>query len=104
MKWVQHKVPERRSELPSVLEHVRFALLEREYLVSRVSSEPLIRQNETCRDLVDEAKDYLLLPEKRSQMGGTRTRPRKPMGSNEMMFAVGGWCSGDAINMVERYK
>lgn len=103
MKWVSYCVGERESKLPEVLEHVRLPLVEREYLVSRISAEPLIRQNEACRDLVDEAKDYLLLPERRSKVGGPRTRPRKPMVSNETMFAVGGWCSGDAISMVEKY-
>lgn len=102
MRWVEHRVPDRQPDLPTILPHVRLPLLEREYLVSRVSSEPLIRQNEICRDLVDEAKDYLLLPDKRYQLSGTRTRPRKPTVTNEMMYAVGGWCSGDAISMVER--
>ena len=35
-----------------------------------VGSEPLIRSCEVCRDLVDKAKDYLLLPERRSSMNG----------------------------------
>lgn len=35
---------------------------------------------------------------------GPRTRPRKPIPSGEVLFAVGGWCSGDAINSVERYE
>lgn len=103
MKWVEHSVTERSPKLSLVLEHVRLPLVEREYLVSKIGVEPLIRQNEACRDLVDEAKDYLLLPERRSKVSGARTRPRKPMTSNETMFAIGGWCSGDAISMVEKY-
>ena len=34
---------------------------------------------------------------------GPRTRPRKPIRKGEVLFAVGGWCSGDAIASVERY-
>ncbi|KAK1786911.1 hypothetical protein P4O66_017014, partial [Electrophorus voltai] len=56
-----------------------------------------------CRDLVDEAKNYLLLPQERPLMQGPRTRPRKPIRCGEVLFAVGGWCSGDAISSVERY-
>ena len=36
-------------------------------------------------------------------MQGPRTRPRKPVRKGEVLFAVGGWCSGDAIATVERY-
>ena len=35
-----------------------------------VGMEPLIRSCDACRDLVDEAKDFLLLPERRAFMAG----------------------------------
>ena len=104
MKWVGHDVEGRKEHLATVLQYVRLPLLDRSYLVSRVGMEPLIRSSEACRDLVDEAKDYLLLPEQRSLLQGPRTTPRRPIQSNEVMFAVGGWCSGDAISLVERYN
>lgn len=104
MKWLKHDVANRKQHLASVLQYVRLPLLDRSYLVSQVGMEPLVRGCDACRDLVDEAKDYLLLPEKRSQFQGPRTRPRRPIQCNEVMFAVGGWCSGDAISLVERYS
>ncbi|CAF0953056.1 unnamed protein product [Didymodactylos carnosus] len=67
------------------------------------SSHPLTGSDQTCRDLVDEAKDYLLLPQERLNMQGPRTRPRKPIKPREVLFAVGGWCSGDAIASVVMY-
>ncbi|CAF4700562.1 unnamed protein product, partial [Rotaria sp. Silwood2] len=73
------------------------------FLVNTVSSDSLIRSDQTCRDLVDEAKDYLLLPQERLNMQGPRTRRRKPIKSSEVLFAVGGWCSGDAIASVEMF-
>ena len=36
-------------------------------------------------------------------MQGPRTRPRRPIRRGEVLFAVGGWCSGNAIESVERY-
>uniref|UniRef100_A0A8C7RWA8 Kelch-like protein 20 n=1 Tax=Oncorhynchus mykiss TaxID=8022 RepID=A0A8C7RWA8_ONCMY len=86
-----------------VLQHVRLPLLSPKFLVGTVGSDPLIKSDEECRDLVDEAKNYLLLPQERPLMQGPRTRPRKPIRCGEVLFAVGGWCSGDAISSVERY-
>lgn len=104
MKWARHDPTSRSQLLHGVMKHVRLPLLERSYLVSKVSTEPLVRQNDRCRDLVDEAKDYLLLPEQRAQLQGPRTVPRRPMRSDDVLFAVGGWCSGDAISLVEKYN
>lgn len=107
--------------------------------MTTVGADPLIRGCEQCRDLLDEAKDFLLLPEKRSALEGDRyaarkrqegkrrgrgggsscilplstfllyitgprTRPRHQMHCNEVLYAVGGWCNGDAISTVERYS
>ncbi|XP_015765961.1 PREDICTED: kelch-like protein 20 [Acropora digitifera] len=104
INWVKYSVSERRGHLPEILQHVRLPLLAPKFLVGVVSSDPLVKSDESCRDLVDEAKNYLLLPEQRLVMQGPRTRPRKPTKCTEVLFAVGGWCSGDAISSVERYE
>ncbi|RXM31857.1 Kelch-like protein 20, partial [Acipenser ruthenus] len=103
MAWVKYSIQERRPQLPQVLQHVRLPLLSPKFLVGTVGSDPLIKSDEECRDLVDEAKNYLLLPQERPLMQGPRTRSRKPIRCGEVLFAVGGWCSGDAISSVERY-
>nr|WEX30197.1 Kelch-like protein 20b-B [Carassius auratus] len=113
MAWVKYSIQERRPQLATdcssvlswqqVLQHVRLPLLSPKFLVGTVGSDPLIKSDEECRDLVDEAKNYLLLPQERPLMQGPRTRPRKPIRCGEVLFAVGGWCSGDAISSVERY-
>jgi len=104
INWVKHRPDERSTCLDIILTHVRLPLMDPQYLVSKVSLEPLIKSNSKCRDLVDEAKDYLLLPEQRASKQSVRTRPRNPTRCNESLFAVGGWCSGNAISMVERYN
>ncbi|XP_045102312.1 kelch-like protein diablo isoform X2 [Portunus trituberculatus] len=103
MAWIKYNVTERRPYLARVLEHVRLPLLSPKFLVGTVGSDLLIKSDEACRDLVDEAKNYLLLPQERPLMQGPRTRPRKPIKTGEVLFAVGGWCSGDAIASVERF-
>lgn len=103
MSWVKYNIPERRAMLSQALQNVRLPLLSPKFLVGTVGADILVKSDEACRDLVDEAKNYLLLPQERPLMQGPRTRPRKPIRCGEVLFAVGGWCSGDAISSVERY-
>ncbi|KPM04163.1 kelch-like protein 1 [Sarcoptes scabiei] len=103
MRWIRYDVNERRQHMAHVLQHVRLSQLSAKFLVGTVSSDILVKNDETCRDLVDEAKNYLLLPQERSMMVGPRFRARKPVRKGEVLFAAGGWCSGDAIASVERY-
>lgn len=70
-----------------VVQHVRLPLMSPKFLVGTVGSELLIKSDDTCRDLVDEAKNYLLLPQERPLMQGPRTRPRKPIRCGEVLFA-----------------
>ncbi|GMS98580.1 hypothetical protein PENTCL1PPCAC_20755, partial [Pristionchus entomophagus] len=101
MQWVKHEVQQRKHLLYQVLSHVRLPFCSPKFIVSTVSEDPLVKQDPGCRDLVDEAKNYLLLPLERSKMQGPRYRARKPLKYGEVLYAVGGWCSGDAIASVE---
>ena len=84
MNWVKYNVTERRQHLAQVLQHVRLPLLSPKFLVGTVGSDLLVRSDDACRDLVDEAKNYLLLPQERPLMQGPRTRPRKPTRRGEV--------------------
>lgn len=105
MNWIKHDLNERKQYLGQLMSHVRLPLLDVKYLVTQVSSDPLVRtlsiSDQTIRDLIDEAKDYHLLPQDRSLNQSIRTKPRKPFILIELLFAIGGWCSGDAISSVE---
>lgn len=103
MRWIHHNLADRRRYLAYLLQHIRLPLLNPKFLVNTVGTDLLIRSDEHCRDLIDEAKDYLLLPQERSFMQGPRTRPRKLVQTDELLFAIGGWCSGDAIASAEHY-
>ncbi|KFD50567.1 hypothetical protein M513_08516, partial [Trichuris suis] len=102
MAWVRHKIFERRKDLPEVLKYVRLPLCSAKFLVGTAGTDLLIKSDEAARELVDEAKNYLLLPQERPLLQGPRTRHRKPIRYGEVMYAVGGWCSGDAIASMER--
>lgn len=112
MNWVQNLSINNHEAykdlvLAELLQHVRFAQMDPHFLVP-VSCNPLIKNDEKCRELVDQAKNYLLLPDCREEMeikqgkDSNRFKARKCFPSF-VLYAVGGWVSGDAIASVERF-
>ena len=56
------------------------------------------------RDLVDEARDYHLMPERRSLLQSFRTKPRRCKDIAGVIYAVGGQTkSGQSLSTVEVY-
>ena len=89
--WVNHDPEHRQDCLAQLMEHVRLPLLSREYLVSRVETEMLVKNNNMCKDFLIEAMKYHLLSnEQRSSVQSPRTRPRTPIGLPKVMYVVGG--------------
>lgn len=60
MRWVKHNEEERKIDLPEILQKVRLTLLSLPYLMEVVSGENSIRKSLDCRDILDEAKLFLL--------------------------------------------
>ncbi|XP_021920986.1 kelch-like protein 18 isoform X2 [Zootermopsis nevadensis] len=102
MRWVKREPEVRKKDLPQLLASVRMPLLTPHYLADRVSVEELIRTSHECRDLLDEARDYHLMPERRPLLQSFRTRPRCCNYIMGHIFAVGGLTkSGDSLSTVE---
>ncbi|KAK6017439.1 kelch repeat protein, partial [Ostertagia ostertagi] len=86
-----------------LMEHVRLPLCRPKFLVHTVSKDAVVMANAACRNLVDEARNYLLLQlpaPGRPSMQGPRTRPRKSFKRTEVLYVVGGY-SGRTIVSVE---
>ena len=67
-------------------------------------SEDIIHGDINCRDLVDEAKDYKLMPERRKQFQSSRTFPRRCSEAAGLIYIVGGLTScGESLSTVEKY-
>ena len=102
MSWIKHDL-NRVKQLPNLIRFVRMPLISKHYLLNRIDVDSLIRSNMTCRDLLDEAKNYHLLPEQRAQLRTDRMKPRKSMMGT--LYAVGGKEAGETIsNTVECYR
>lgn len=69
LRWInfRDKPDGNRSEQASeLMKHVRFSLMQPEYLVE-IASDHWIKKNEKCRAYVDEAKDYMLSGHRRTK-------------------------------------
>lgn len=63
---------------------VRLPFIHPSYLLNVVDNEELIKSSEACRDLVNEAKRYHMLPHARQEMQTPRTRPRLSAGTRDV--------------------
>lgn len=104
MRWVKFDETNRAMLLPNVLSKVRLPLLSPPFLADRVATEDLIKTSHLCRDLLDEAKDFHLMPERRGLVQSYRTRPRCGEIVVGQIYAVGGLTkNGDSVSTVEIY-
>ncbi|XP_043231465.1 kelch-like protein 18 isoform X2 [Amphibalanus amphitrite] len=102
LRWVKHDTELRTECLPGLLSLVRMPLLTPQYLTDHVATEPLIRSSHLCRDLLDEARDYMLMPERRPAMRSFVARPRCCSDIVGLIYAVGGLAKcGGSLSTVE---
>ncbi|XP_075900836.1 kelch-like protein 29 [Nelusetta ayraudi] len=99
IKWIKQDSSSRAQNLSELLAAVRLPFIHPSYLLNVVDNEELIKSSEACRDLVNEAKRYHMLPHARQEMQTPRTRPRLSAGVAEVIVLVGG---RQAIGMNQR--
>lgn len=104
IEWVKQNPTERVQHLPELLSHVRLPVVPIPFLMDTIDTEPLIRDQPSCRDLIDEAKRHHLMPTQRDiRSPVTRFQPRKSTVGT--LFAVGGKESSESITRsVETYS
>ncbi|XP_057208209.1 kelch-like protein 29 isoform X1 [Triplophysa rosa] len=99
IKWIKKNPASRVQHISELLAIVRLPFIHPSYLLNVVDNEELIKSSEACRDLVNEAKRYHMLPHARQEMQTPRTRPRLSAGVAEVIVLVGG---RQAIGMNQR--
>lgn len=96
MSWVRQDPGERGQQLSKLLKHVRLPLLGVDCLMNEVDRDPIVRQSIECRDLLDEAKRYHLMPVDRDiRSANPCFFPRKS--TVGVVYAVGGKESSESI-------
>lgn len=77
MRWVKASPGKRHCRLLDLLREVRMVHLPVKYLMKVVASEELIRTSKSCVDLLEEVKNYHLMPDVELQFTGLKTGLRK---------------------------
>ena len=81
MRWLRHDEAAHGVDLHKVLEHVRLPLLSPYFLHDCVAAQNVIAKSAECQVLLEEAKTYHLLQDRRAELRTSRTRPRKASGT-----------------------
>ncbi|XP_077475924.1 kelch-like protein 24 isoform X1 [Stigmatopora argus] len=89
MLWL-NKCPTRKHNFEKVLEYIRLPLICPYYLHDVIESHDVIKDNPVCQKLISEAKDYLLLKDRRRELYNSRVRPRRSTETLEVIITVGG--------------
>lgn len=89
IKWLnnQQRVP---KSFQHVLEHIRLPLLTPYFIHDVVERTSAVSESPECRVLVEEARLYHLLPDRRSSVCCERTRARRSAGTAQVIVSVGG--------------
>lgn len=95
ISWVKADEPNRKQHLCSLIEQIRLPFVPSEYIVDHIISEELIKRCLRCRDIIDEAKDYHLLPQRRNLIQNHRIIKRSFTRRECPIIAIG--CSDDKI-------
>ncbi|XP_078467222.1 kelch-like protein 24 isoform X1 [Lampetra fluviatilis] len=102
LAWL-NRTADRRQYADKVFELVRFPLMSPYYIHDVVEKQSLISESAICQRLVSEAKDFMLLQDRRGELVSPRTRPRYSSGITEVIIAVGGEDDKVVLRSVECY-
>ena len=100
LAWLEHDPEPRKEHLPSLLRAVRLPLLSPSFLATEVETHQYVKKSLECRDLLDEAKNFHLMPDQYWHNPRTCFQPRKS--TVGVLFAIGGrGAVGEPFNSVE---
>ena len=67
--------------MEQVLEHIRLPLISPYYIHDVIESLDVVKESLKCQRFISEAKDYMLLQDRRGELYGPRARPRRSTGT-----------------------
>lgn len=103
LNWFNHQPDARKEGFHKVLESVRLPLLSPYFLHDCVAKQKIVRTSPECHNLVEEARLYHLLPDRRGDMQGVRTRPRRNAELVDVIVCAGGEDDRVVLRCVEGF-
>ncbi|XP_061169051.1 kelch-like protein 24 [Saccostrea echinata] len=88
--WLHADICNRKQHIKTLFEHLRLPLLQPEYLLEVVEQNPLIQNETECKEILDEAKRYHLLPARRQEFISPRLVYRNLGDFEEVVVCIGG--------------
>lgn len=76
IRWISYNMEQREQYVAELMKNVRLSLLSGEELVDKVSKVEIMRRNQTCCELLTEAKDYHIVVSKQPLNQNCRTHVR----------------------------
>ncbi|KAK3090484.1 hypothetical protein FSP39_012212 [Pinctada imbricata] len=89
-QWITFNNEQRTKHLPNLVENLRFPLVQPEYLIEVVERFPDILNDQICREVLEEAKRYHLLPARRQDFVSSRLVYRNYDDFEEVIICIGG--------------
>ncbi|KAL6728782.1 hypothetical protein Aduo_010518 [Ancylostoma duodenale] len=100
MRWIEHS-SSRTKHIARVLSCVRLHLLETEFFFDNVVNNPSIKNNASCRNIVEVVTAYFLVPQRELRSPFYVVKRRRCWRWN--IFRAGGKRAGECVSDGERY-
>ena len=102
--WISHDKDNRSRHITQLLHTVRLPLLSPTKLADKILRNEFVRNNLTCRDMIDEALICSrLIPERRNLLPPSQLEPRVGVCESGIIYVVGGLgCTEDSSYSVEK--
>lgn len=90
LSWLSHCPESRKEGFEKIFEHIRLPLMSPYYLVDVAATTPAVSRNQRCCELLEQAKAYHLLPDRRKERNLPWTTVRRNSSMVEVTILVGG--------------
>ena len=88
--WIEFDLEHRSRCILKLLQSVRLPLLDKYYLFDKIANNPLIMQDDDCKELIIEAINFQTLKDRRSLNSSLQTTPRLSLDVTRIVIACGG--------------
>ncbi|KAJ8410085.1 hypothetical protein AAFF_G00211260 [Aldrovandia affinis] len=103
MRWIEHVPIEREHYISLLLPKVRMGLMNADYFMDSVKSNPLVKESDKCHHIIVEGMKALFdygMNRSHPNLSNLLSRPRLPFA---ILLAMGGWSGSIPTNAIESY-